>query len=51
LRAAAELYVWKESIPMAREGQLELFAKCDGLLTTTDIVVDDTLLKACPRRN
>jgi glyoxylate reductase len=48
LREATELNVWQEKELMPRETQLQLFADCDGLLTTTDIAVDAQLLEACP---
>jgi glyoxylate reductase len=48
LRDAAELNVWQEKELMPRETQLQLFADCDGLLTTIDIKVDEALLEACP---
>jgi lactate dehydrogenase-like 2-hydroxyacid dehydrogenase len=48
LRDAVELNVWQEEELMPRETQLQLFADCDGLLTTIDIKVDEALLEACP---
>lgn len=48
LREVAELNVWLEKELMPRETQLQLFADCQGLLTTTDIRVDAQLLEACP---
>jgi len=48
LREVTELNVWQEKELMPRETQLQLFADCDGLLTTTDIAVDAELLEACP---
>ncbi len=48
LREVTELKVWQEKELMPRETQLQLFADCDGLLTTTDIVVNAELLEACP---
>ena len=39
LRDATELTVWEEKELMPRQMQLELFANCDGLLTTPDIPV------------
>ena len=48
LREVTELNVWQEKKLMPRETQLQLFVDCDGLLTTSDIVVDAALLEACP---
>jgi glyoxylate reductase len=48
LRDVCELHVWQEKILMPRDVQLNLFADCTGLLTTTDIKVDARLLEACP---
>jgi glyoxylate reductase len=48
LREVTELNVWQEKELMPRETQLQLFADCTGLLTTTDIKVDAQLLEACP---
>jgi glyoxylate reductase len=48
LRDAVELNVWQEEELMPRETQLQLFADCDGLLTTIDVNVDQALLEACP---
>ena len=48
LREVTELNVWQEKELMPRETQLQLFADCDGLLTTTDIAVNAELLEACP---
>ena len=48
LREVTELNVWQEKELMPRETQFQLFADCDGLLTTTDILVDAQLLEACP---
>jgi glyoxylate reductase len=48
LREVTELNVWQKNELMPRETQFQLFADCDGLLTTTDIAVDDQLLEACP---
>jgi glyoxylate reductase len=48
LRDVVELNVWREKELMPRETQLQLFADCDGLLTTTDVNVDEALLEACP---
>jgi glyoxylate reductase len=48
LGEVSELKVWQEKELMPREKQLQLFADCDGLLTTTDIKVDAQLLEACP---
>ena len=48
LREVTELKVWQERELMPRSTQLQLFAGCDGLLTTTDIAVDAELLLACP---
>jgi glyoxylate reductase len=48
LSEATELNVWQEKKLMPRETQLQLFADCDGLLTTTDIAVNAELLEACP---
>lgn len=44
----SELKIWQEKELMPRETQYQLFADCDGLLTTTDIKVDAQLLDACP---
>jgi hypothetical protein len=50
LRDVAELYVWQEKELMPRKLQLQLFADCDGLLTTIDIIVNAELLEAsCSR--
>ena len=48
LRGVTELKIWRKKELMPRETQLQQFANCDGLLTTTDIMVDMQLLKACP---
>ena len=48
LREVCELQVWQQKELMPRDVQLELFADCSGLLTTTDIKVDAQLLAACP---
>jgi glyoxylate reductase len=48
LREVTELNVWQEKELMPRETQLQFFADCTGLLTTTDIKVDARLLEACP---
>lgn len=48
LREVCELQVWQQKELMTRDVQLELFADCSGLLTTTDIKVDAQLLAACP---
>ena len=48
LREICELQVWQQKELMPRDVQLELFADCNGLLTTTDIKVDAQLLAACP---
>jgi glyoxylate reductase len=48
LRDVADLNVWQEKELMPRKLQLQLFADCDGLLTTTDIIVNAELLEACP---
>ena len=48
LRGVTDLKVWREKELMPRETQLQQFADCVGLLTTTDIMVDMQLLKACP---
>jgi glyoxylate reductase len=48
LRDVVELNVWQEKELMPRETQLQLFSDCDGLLTTTDVKVDEELLEACP---
>jgi glyoxylate reductase len=48
LRDDVELNVWQEKELMPRETQMQLFADCDGLLTTTDVNVDEALLEACP---
>ena len=48
LREATEMNVWQEKELMPRETQFQLFADCDGLLTTTDIAVNAELLEACP---
>jgi glyoxylate reductase len=48
LREATELTVWQKKDLMPRETQFQLFADCDGLLTTTDIAVNAELLEACP---
>ena len=48
LRDATELTVWKNRELMPRREQLERFANCDGLLTTSDVAVNDELLTACP---
>jgi len=48
LREECEMHVWRERKLMPRDVQLRLFADCSGLLTTTDIKVDGTLLEACP---
>ena len=48
LRNVCQLQIWQKRELMPRKTQFELFADCDGLLTTTDIKVDAELLKACP---
>jgi glyoxylate reductase len=48
LREVCELQVWQHKELMPREMQLQLFAGCRGLLTTTDIKIDAPLLAACP---
>ncbi len=48
LRKVADLNVWQQKELMPRKLQLEQFADCDGLLTTSDIMIDEQLLKACP---
>ena len=48
LREVCELQIWQQKELMPRDAQLELFADCSGLLTTTDIKVDAQLLTACP---
>jgi glyoxylate reductase len=48
LREATEMTVWQEKELMPRATQFQLFADCDGLLTTTDIAVNAELLEACP---
>lgn len=48
LREVCELHVWQQRELMPRDLQLQLFADCSALLTTTDIKVDAQLLEACP---
>ncbi len=48
LREVTDLKVWQKKELMPRETQFQLFADCDGLLTTSDIAVDAQLLEACP---
>ncbi len=48
LRGVTDLKIWQGKELMPRELQLLQFADCDGLLTTTDIIVDAQLLEACP---
>jgi glyoxylate reductase len=48
LREVCELHLWQQKELMPRDMQLQLFADCSGLLTTSDIKVDAQLLAACP---